>query len=217
MVAIQLVIGHIRQPDQIEAQPPFCTAHSTHRLDRDTSGVVLVAKNSEACAEIGVQFAAGQVKKEYVAIVHGQIDSTISEIRLPIGKATDSTISYKFWTNPEGKDAVTRIVGSEQIGNAYSLVYLQPITGRTHQIRVHLAATGYTIVGDKLYGMSEDAYKRWRENPSTSQITFQFYRHALHCRSLVFNHPFLKTVCRIEAAIPDDMINLQMLLKKEGK
>lgn len=188
--------------------PPFPDAHPTHRLDRDTSGVVIVAKTSESCSEMGAQFAGQEIEKEYVAIVKGIPDRTITEVNLPIGKSTDSIISYKFQVTPDGKEAITRISACEPVGHSHALLTLQPLTGRTHQIRVHCSAIGHPIVGDKLYGMDESSYIQWRDNPSLHNESLEFPRHALHCKSVGFIHPYTKKKCVITAPIPNDMIAL---------
>jgi RluA family pseudouridine synthase len=196
-------------------EPPYPLAHAAHRLDRDTSGVVLIAKSSSVRAEAGRLFAEGLVEKEYVAIVHNLFDSRIKKISLPLKKDMLSSISYKVGVDLDGKKAVTDILGVTAIGNRHSLITVRPLTGRTHQIRIHLAAVGNGIVGDKLYGMSEDSYKRWRENPSAH--TLSFHRHALHCRLISFIHPFTNTRCVIECDMPDDMKGLLEELRRGGE
>jgi 23S rRNA pseudouridine1911/1915/1917 synthase len=185
--------------------PPCAAAHVIHRLDRDTSGVVLVAKNAAVKAAMGLEFAGGRVKKRYRAIVHGC--PAVREIDYCIGKLPGSAISYKYGVDPAGKSALTRITASRPLGSpaAHALLTVEPLTGRTHQIRVHCVAIGSPIVGDKLYGLSEDAYLAWRKNPSGSMHPLEFHRHALHCASLLFTHPFTKKECLIEAAMPADM------------
>lgn len=186
--------------------PAFPEAHAAHRLDRDTSGVLLVAKDPAARAEAGKLFSEGRVEKEYVAIVHNVFDRRIRKISLPIKKDQLSSISYKFSVDPDGKPAQTEIISSTKAGPRHSLVVLRPLTGRTHQIRIHMSAVGNGIVGDKLYGMSEDLYSRWRENPSA--ISLPFHRHALHCKSITFIHPFSSREITVECDIPSDMKRL---------
>ncbi|NLE01318.1 MAG: RluA family pseudouridine synthase [Fibrobacter sp.] len=193
-------------------QPAYKNAHTTHRLDRDTSGVVLIAKTSEARAAIGLQFAAGEVKKEYIAIVHGIPDSSIERISFPIGKTINSAISYKYCVDPSGKEAITIVKSVHRLGESFAELLLQPLTGRTHQIRIHCAAIGHPIVGDKLYGLSEEAYLTWRDNPQSVSTGLLFHRHALHCRSLTFFHPYLKRECTVVADLPEDMSVLAVSL-----
>lgn len=190
-------------------QPPYETAHTIHRLDRDTSGVILVAKNTDVRAEVGKQFLEANIEKEYIAIVHGIPDLAIhSQICLPIGKAQLSEVSYKFGVNPDGKHATTNIKQSVNLGENFAILTVMPLTGRTHQIRIHLAAIGHTIVGDKLYGMKEEEYLKWRDNPQDKEFNILFSRHALHCRRMSFFHPYLKKTLTIEAEMPEDMVEL---------
>jgi len=197
-------------------QPPFSTAHTVHRLDRDTSGVILVAKTAKARAEIGKQFLESQIDKEYVAIVHGIPDISIHrEICLPIGKSKTSEIAYKFGVDPEeGKEAITLLKECVALGSCHSMLIVKPLTGRTHQIRIHLAAIGHKIVGDKLYGMSEEDYIKWRERPEERIDELQFPRHALHCRMMSFFHPYIKKIVSLKAELPEDMLGLAEKLKK---
>ncbi len=190
-------------------EPPFKTAHTVHRLDRDTSGVILVAKTPQARAEIGRQFLESQIDKEYLAIVHGIADiSTHREISLPIGKSATSEISYKYCVTAEGKPATTLLNGCKTIGSRHCMLTVKPLTGRTHQIRIHLAAIGHQIIGDKLYGMSDDEYIRWRDYPEERKDELQFPRHALHCRMMSFFHPYIKETVTLEAELPEDMRQL---------
>ncbi len=196
-------------------QPPFSTAHTVHRLDRDTSGVILVAKTAKARAEVGKQFLESQIDKEYVAIVQGIPDISIHrEICLPIGKSKSSEIVYKFGVDPEGKEALTLLKECTALGSCHSMLIVKPLTGRTHQIRIHLAAIGHKIVGDKLYGMNEEDYIRWRDKPEERTDELQFPRHALHCRMMSFFHPYIKQTVSLKAELPKDMLDLAEKLKK---
>lgn len=196
--------------------PPFPHSHTVHRLDRDTSGVVLVAKTAESCAVISKQFAQKSMEKEYIAVVHGKLDPSIKKIDLPIGKAVSSSISYKYKIDSNGKDALTLITRSIMIGKSYSMVTLRPLTGRTHQIRVHLSAIGNPVVGDKLYGMDEKSYLQWRSSPSDFNSKLIFERHALHCKMLSFMHPYYDKKVTIELETAPDMLKLIKKLKKNG-
>jgi RluA family pseudouridine synthase len=187
-------------------EPRLPDAHPVHRLDRDTSGVVLVAKSAAARAALGKVLAEGNMEKMYYALVTGAPEKR--DIDLPIGRKDLSAISYKYGVDPAGKTALTRIIGVRPAGSAHSLVTVQPVTGRTHQIRIHLAAIGAPVVGDKLYGMSEKEYLAWRENPELNSGTLPFHRHALHCASLSFVHPYTKKPLKIEAPMPRDMQDL---------
>ena len=196
-------------------KPPFPEAHTAHRLDRDTSGVVVVAKESQARAAIGKAFSESAVQKEYAAIVHGIPPESLKKVDMPIGKSVSSSISYKFAVDSNGKPAVTLIKNVMPIGTSYSLVTLKPLTGRTHQIRIHLSYSGYPIVGDKLYGMEESRYLQWRDKPADTDTGLLFYRHALHCKEIEFLHPYMQKRITISADIPEDMKLLIEKLRNE--
>lgn len=124
-----------------------------HRLDRDTSGVMLGVKNDATAKSISNQFSKRKVKKIYYAIVEGTPRNPVALIDVPIGRNPSSP--SKFRVDPKGKSAVTsyEILASN---GKYSLVKLMPTTGRTHQLRVHMAYIGHPIVGDKVYGKEAD-------------------------------------------------------------
>lgn len=165
-----------------------CVFHPTHRLDRNTTGLVLVAKQphiqSLLTGKEGPRF-----HRTYLAFVHGRFDGAEGTIDLPIRRKPTSFIEQE--THPEGKNAVTRYrVISEK--DAFSLVKLQPITGRTHQLRVHLAAVGHPILGDDLYG-----------EPSPL-----IARQALHAYRLELVHPVTNEPLTVEAPLPDDFMSV---------
>ncbi|MDO5575930.1 MAG: pseudouridine synthase, partial [Fibrobacter sp.] len=123
-------------------------------------------------------------------------------------------VPYRFGVTPDGKEASTQVLDAAAIGNAYTLLTLRPLTGRTHQIRVHLASVGNIIVGDKLYGMDEETYVQWRSSPSEFTSGLAFPRHALHCKKLSFMHPYYRKMVSIETEIASDMKDLIKKLEK---
>ena len=177
--------------------PPYPAAHAVHRLDRGTSGVVCVAKNAKVLAALARQFAEGKVEKTYVAVVRGAPKAR--ELDFPIGKITEPVPSCRHGVVQGGKAARTLITAVQPLGQQHSLVTVRPLTGRTHQIRVHLAAAGAPVVGDRLYGAGGGP----------------FGRHALHCASLSFVHPVTSRECRIEAETPGDMKELIAALSQQ--
>jgi RluA family pseudouridine synthase len=191
---------------RVTHDPPYPECHSIHRLDRETSGVVLVAKNAASLPAFGRMLSSGGMVKTYRAIVSGTPQP--QEITLAIGKHDTSAISYKFRVSPLGKPSITRIIASKPLGNGRSLLTIEPVTGRTHQIRIHCAAIGSPILGDKLYGMTEEEYLAWRSNPENMNRDRSLPRQALHCASLAFLHPFTQKPIRIEAPMPEDMARI---------
>ncbi len=135
-----------------------------NRLDRETSGVTLVAKSREVAAELGVRFASRSVLKEYEAIVHGWPESDEWVTEAPLGREVASPVAIQDGVRPDGTPASThcRVVRRfEREGARFTLLRVAPQTGRKHQIRIHLAHAGHAIVGDKIYGGDPTRYLRF--------------------------------------------------------
>lgn len=143
-----------------------------HRIDKDTSGLLMVAKNDKAHNFLAAQLKDKTVKREYIALVHGRIPHKKGTIDGPIGRSKDDR--KKYAVVDAGKDAVTHFDVLETFGEDYSLISCHLETGRTHQIRVHLNYIGFPIAGDPLYGPRK-----------TLQGEGQF----LHAKTIGFNHP----------------------------
>ena len=184
--------------------PTYPTADIVNRLDRETSGIVLVSKSKEVLKEMNLLFVNREIKKSYYAIVEGTLDQLIGTINKPLGKDTNNSITYKQIIREDGKEAITdyEVIRSNE---KYSLLDVSPKTGRTHQIRVHLASIGAVIAGDKLYGMNQTDYIKWRDSPKDYPQIIPA-RQALHCYKLEFL--FRGKLFKITAPIPDDMSNL---------
>lgn len=188
-------------------QPPYPQAGVVNRLDRETSGVLIVARRPEFLAPLNALFARHQVTKVYLAVVHGVPEASQGVIDSPIGRDPDSLISYRYCAGPQAlapKEARTRFQVLEQGGDR-ALLRLQPETGRTHQLRVHLAHIGHPIMGDKLYGCSDQEFVQWRDRPLAAQANLGATRQALHAGSLQFVHPWTGKEIRMTAVMPDDM------------
>jgi 23S rRNA pseudouridine1911/1915/1917 synthase len=163
-----------------------------NRLDRDTSGLVLVAKHTAAARELGMIFERREVEKEYLAVVHGWPDSEEWNCDAPIARAGDfesSAIWVRQIVHPGGKDCFTRFRVEHRFERGegrFSVVRCFPETGRMHQIRVHLAYGGHPIVGDKIYSGDGSGYLRWMEVGWTQELQRKLLlpRQALHASSL---------------------------------
>ncbi len=207
------LIYHLRHVHK----PAYTEAHIINRLDRETSGVILVAKNGNILPKFQELFARREIKKTYLAIVNGAIPFEDKHIDVPIGKDLEAFAVQKFCANGENpKTASTYLRLLKVWDKKYSLVELKPLTGRTHQLRVHMAHLGHVIVGDKLYGLSNQKYRQWRENPDAFKDIFPISRHALHCRQVEFRHPYTGNLCLIKAEWPEDIESFVGNLEKNA-
>ena len=166
-----------------------------NRLDRETSGLVLVAKTAAAAREFGLLMQRQQLRKEYLAIVWGWPEWEHKLVDAPLdrqGKQQQSAIWLKQMIHPAGAPAQTeffverRFRRSTSSGDRFSVVGAIPRTGRTHQIRVHLASVGHPVVGDKIYGPDEQSYLRFIQTGWTYELERKLLlpRHALHSTKL---------------------------------
>ncbi len=190
------------QPSTLNLQP-----HLVHRLDRETSGLVVIAKNPAAARDLGRIWETREVRKEYLAIVHGHVQVEQGTITAPLGKDLQSRVAIKDCVRPDGAPAQTEFTVEKRFirpiafnndkverseccrsSAPFSLLRVLPQSGRKHQIRIHLAHFGHSIVGDKIYGGDEDAYLALVEGRLTPSHRHRLIlpHHALHACRITF-------------------------------
>ena len=156
-----------------------------HRIDKDTSGLLIVAKNDNAHVKMSEQIKSHEVKKTYIALVRGVLKKNEATIDMPIGRSTSDR--KKMAVNKNGKNAITHIKVLKRF-DKYTLLQVNIETGRTHQIRVHLSHIGYPIVGDYTY--------------SNGKNEFDVIGQCLHAQKLEFKHPITQKDMCLEAELP---------------
>jgi 23S rRNA pseudouridine1911/1915/1917 synthase len=177
-----------------------------HRIDRETSGVLLVARHRGAASWLKRAFARRAVNKCYLALVKGQPPDA-GVIDQPL-RLLDSPTHVMMGAAPDGLPALTRFRVARRFAQ-HALVEATPETGRQHQIRVHLAGIGHPIVGDKLYGAGERLFMRACDEGLTSELLALFDslpRHALHAHRLTFPHPTTRAPMTVESPLPADLV-----------
>ena len=174
-----------------------------HRLDKETSGLIVAAKTDEAHRHLSAQFEKHDVHKKYIALVWGNVKGTSGEIMLPVGRhpVDRKKMSTK---SRHGKDALTLWKVKERFGTA-TLLDIEIKTGRTHQIRVHLTERGWPVVGDAVYGAPR---MQTIKDASVKSRLKAFDRHALHAAQISFVHPQKGERMVFAAPMPDDMETL---------
>lgn len=209
-----------------------------HRLDKDTTGAIIVAKTDEAHWGMGKQFEKRTIQKYYLAIVHGEMEEAGGVIDQPIGKHKNVHEAYAVRNDSSGRDSVT-LYRVREVFEGYSLVELELKTGRTHQIRVHLTWMGHPIISDIIYGgeamgevefasppvaagaqrmltfarTKEEGIKIWKKIDARDDILMG--RPALHATVLEFDHPVTGERVEIQAPLYDDMKGVLERLRKE--
>lgn len=178
-----------------------------HRIDKDTSGLLVIAKTEWAMSDLQRQFAEKTTEREYIAIVWGNVEEDEGRIESYIGRHVKDRMQMASFADPEkGKWAVTHYKVLERLGYV-TLVSCRLETGRTHQIRVHMKSIGHTLFNDERYGghlilkgTTFTKYKQFVDN------CFQLLpRQALHAKTLGFEHPVTKEFMRFDSDIPDDI------------
>ena len=200
----------------VEAEKEFGKLFAVHRIDKDTSGIVIYARNAEAHRSLSMQFEQRQVHKVYHCLVNGH--PLWTNLRLDLKLEPDGDKMHRTIVNNRGgKESVTDF---HLIGNCgpYSWVEARPQTGRTHQIRAHLHSQGLSIVCDPLYGGNSkplrlsDIKRKW--NGSTEEERPLLSRLALHAYSITFSHPASNETLTFTAPYPRDMEAVRKQLAK---
>jgi 23S rRNA pseudouridine1911/1915/1917 synthase len=181
---VNAILGHLdRAPEESLNERPGIV----HRLDKDTTGVILVAKDTKTQEALSLQFHDRLVEKVYRAVVEGSVKKEEDVIEGAIGR--HPTLRKKMaMVMKGGRQSLTRFKVIKRL-RGFTYLEIYPKTGRTHQIRVHLASIGHPIVGDELYGKKG---KKFASRP------------LLHAHKILFQHPVKKTPLQVEAPIPED-------------
>jgi 23S rRNA pseudouridine1911/1915/1917 synthase len=176
-----------------------------HRLDENTSGLVIIAKHPLAQQQLSAQMMEGTVTKEYRTFVYGRPPEEEGEINAPIGRQTEDP--HRRVVREDGAPSQTFYQVTAHYLDQASAVDIRLGTGRTHQIRVHMTSVGCPIIGDDYYSV-----EKWVKTELASKVTQVIQRQALHAVRLGFNHPVTGEEMKLEAAIPEDMKRLEQLL-----
>jgi 23S rRNA pseudouridine1911/1915/1917 synthase len=189
-----LGIGGVRRPGIV------------HRLDKDTSGLMVIAKTETAHRALSRDFAARRIARAYAAIVWGVPVPLAGEIAGNIGRSMSNRKKMAVVPASRGKPAVTRYTVERAFADRAALIECRLLTGRTHQIRVHLAHKGHPLIGDPVYG--------GRAERTGSRAVAAFSRQALHARHLGFTHPASGDALAFDSELPADMTNLLVTLER---
>jgi 23S rRNA pseudouridine1911/1915/1917 synthase len=184
---VNAILGYIPEIEGIggEERPGI-----VHRLDKDTSGIIIIAKNDHAHRWLQDQFKSRKVEKKYIALVDGKPPTPNGKIDAPIGRSSSHRKLMAVVPDSRGRESVSEYFTLENFA-AHTLLEIHPLTGRTHQIRVHLASVGCPIVGDTIYGRRKS--------------TIPMQRHFLHAGELVITIPGEKSPRRFISPLPDDL------------
>ena len=195
-----------------------------HRLDKNTSGLIVVAKNDRTHAALGEMFSSREMKKTYLALVHGAVEREKGTINAAVGR--DPIRRTRMTTRPQedGRSAISHYEVVQRIASRFgkfTMVKVRIETGRTHQIRVHMSSIGYPVVGDTLYGGAGQLTDQVASQAATSKAArrksaperLQLDRNFLHAAQLEFVHPRTKKTIALEAPLPKELLDYLALIE----
>ena len=182
-----------------------------HRLDKDTSGLLLVAKNNKTHKLLQEKFKKREINRLYLAIVWGLLKKSAGSYNMNIGRNPKNRKKFSIFKDG-GKKAITNYIVKRNFSNVASIVECKLLTGRTHQIRVHLSNSGNAIIGDKKYGKNKLKLLK-NVDKSLSKHIISFKRQALHAYFLSFIHPIKKIKIQFNSKLPSDINELVEKLK----
>lgn len=185
-------------------------ADPAHRLDRETSGLVVCGRTLEACQRLMKSFMNGVVKKQYLAVVEGQPPHDEFHVDAPIAEGTE-LIRIAVRIDESGRSARTRFVVEQRFerdGAKFAVLRCFPETGRQHQIRIHAQHVGFPLVGDKMYGPDPGYFDRFTKQQLEPEAweRLRLARHALHAARISFRHPGTRETVSFDAPLADDLI-----------
>jgi 23S rRNA pseudouridine1911/1915/1917 synthase len=208
------LVGYLNR--DAPAGGPYVRPHVVHRLDRETSGVLLVAKSTEAARNLSLQFQHREVDKTYLAVCEGRFPRDEMRLEIPLERMPDSVVKMRA-ARDDGKRAVTDVTVAERFGH-FTWLRLHPETGRQHQIRVHLAAAGYPLAVDSLYGRRSELTGQdlsavvGRGTGELGRVCLG--RCPLHAQAIRYRHPATGERLEQTAPLPDDLAELLELLRR---
>lgn len=224
IIVVNKPSGMLSIPDRYDPDAPvalnfleseFGELFVVHRIDKDTSGVLVYARSADAHRVLNRQFATREVEKSYLALVRGRTENDAWECDLPL--LADADRQHRTIVDTRrGKDAFSRFETVERFRD-FSLIRVRPETGRTHQVRVHCAATEYPIAADPLYGdgkpvLLSQLKRRWKGDAFEERPLMA--RTALHAERIIFSHPAERRKMDVSAPLPKDFSALLSQLRK---
>ena len=182
-----------------------------HRLDKDTSGLLIIAKNNKIHKLLQEKFVKREINRLYLAVIWGLLKKNSGSFTMNIGRNPKNRKKFSIF-KIGGKSAITKYKVKKNFSNVASLIECKLLTGRTHQIRVHLSSSGNSIIGDKKYGKNKSKLLKNVDKSLINQI-ITFKRQALHAYFLSFIHPIKKNKIELNSKLPNDINALIEQLK----